>query len=143
MKKILIIILLPIYIFAISLSHKEITKMVESIKVERAGLGLNVLENTPNPFAIEKKVVKEKPKKEKIEVKKVKVIKQPEEIYELTAILNNRAFINGKWYKVGSKIGTYTIKAMGERSVILKNIRGEKRLKIKEREKKFKMFKGN
>ncbi len=142
MKKILIIIL-PIYMFAISLSHKEITKMVESIKVERAGLGLNVLNNTPNPFAIEKRVVKEKPKEKKIEIKKVKIIKQPEEIYELTAILNNRAFINGKWYKVGSKIGTYTIKAMGERSVILKNIRGEKRLKIKEREKKFKMFKGN
>ncbi len=142
MKKILIITL-PIYIFAISLSHKEITKMVESIKVERAGLGLNVLENTPNPFAIEKKVVKEKSKDKKIEVKKVKAIKQPEEVYELMAILNNRAFINGKWYKVGSKIGTYTIKAIGDRTVILRNIRGEKRLKIKEREKKFKMFKGN
>ncbi len=141
MKKILIITL-PIYIFAISLSHKEITKMVESIKVERAGLGLNVLDNTPNPFAIEKKVVKEEPKKE-IEVKKVKIIKEPEEVYELMAILNNRAFINGKWYKIGSKLGTYTIKAIGERTVILRNIRGEKRLKIKEREKKFKMFKGN
>ncbi len=142
MKKILIIIL-PIYISAISLSHQEITQMVESIKVERAGLGLNILDNTPNPFAIEKKVVKEKPKKEKIEVKKVKVIKQPEEVYELTAILNHRAFINGKWYKVDSKIGTYTIKAIGDMSVILRNVRGEKRLKIKEREKKFKMFKGN
>ncbi len=142
MKKILIIIL-PIYISAISLSHQEITQMVESIKVERAGLGLNILDNTPNPFAIEKKVVKEKPKKEKIEVKKVKVIKQPEEVYELTAILNHRAFINGKWYKVDSKIGTYTIKVIGDMSVILRNGRGEKRLKIKEREKKFKMFKGN
>ena len=142
MKKILIIIV-PIYIYAISLSHKEISRMVESIKVERAGLGLNILDNTPNPFAIEKKVIKEKPKKEKIEVKKVKVIKQPEEVYELTAILNHRAFINGKWYKVDSKIGTYTIKAIGDRTVILRNVRGEKRLKIKEREKKFKMFKGN
>ena len=142
MKKILIIIL-PIYISAISLSHQEITQMVESIKVERAGLGLNILDNTPNPFAIEKKVVKEKPKRKKIKVKKNKVIKKPEKIYELTAILNHRAFINGEWYKLNSKIGIYTIKSIGERTVILKGIRGEKILKIKKREKKFKMFKGN
>ncbi len=142
MKKILIIIL-PIYISAISLSHQEITQMVESIKVERAGVDLNILDNTPNPFAIEKKVVKEKPKRKKIKVKKNKVIKKPEKIYELTAILNHRAFINGEWYKVNSDIGIYTIKSIGERTVILKGIRGEKILKIKKREKKFKMFKGN
>ena len=141
MKKILIVIV-PIYISAISLSHQEITKMVESIKLERAGLGLNILDNTPNPFAIEKKVVKEKPK-EKIKVKKVKVKKQPEKVYTLMAILNHRAFIDGKWYRVGSKLGIYTIKAIGDRSVILRDVRGEKILKIKEREKKFKMFKGN
>ncbi len=138
MKKI-VIIALPIYIFGISLSHKEITEMVNRIKVERVGLGLNVLDNTPNPFAIEKRVVKEESKKEEVKIKKVKVI-EPEEVYELKAILNHRAFINGKWYKVGSKLGGYTIKAIGNRTVILRDIRGEKRLKIRERKRKFKMF---
>jgi len=134
-----IMIILPLCLFSKSLSNDEITKMVEKIKEERGGIGLDVLDNTPNPFAIEKEII-EAPKE--IKTKKVKVIKV-EVSYKLTAILNNKAFINKKWYGSGDKIGSYRVNSIGNRSVILKNGSEVKRLIIEKRKKKFKMFKGN
>ncbi len=132
-------IILPLSLYSTSLSHKEITKMVEKIKEERGGIGLDVLDNTPNPFAIEKEII-EMPKEVKIKKAKVEKIK---EFYKLTAILNHKAFINRKWYGVGDKIGSYRVNSIGNRSVILKNVGEIKKLVIEEIKKKFKMFKGN
>ena len=142
--RVVILFVIPIYLFSTSLSHNEITKMVEGIKVERKGVELDILNETPNPFFIVKKKVVKKPPKKVVKPKKPKkIIPIVEEVYNLTAILNHRAFINGKWYKVGSKIGDYTVYAIGDSSTILKSKKGTKRLIIEKRKSKFDIFKGN
>jgi len=144
MKNITIyIILLPLLLYSSSLSHQEITKMVNKIKGERAGISLELLEKTPNPFAIVKKVVAPTKKiKQKIKIKKpIAVV--PTESYTLTAILNHAGFINKKWYRVGDKIGSYKVVHIGKTSATLKRGDEFKRLAIPKRVKKFKLFKGN
>jgi hypothetical protein len=133
---------MSIYLLSASLSHEEITKMVSKIKEERVGVGLDILEGTPNPFAIVKEVVKEEPKEEEVKVKPKPIIRQ-EESYKLTAILNHRAFINKKWYSIGAKLGTYRVYSIGNSSVKLRRGREVKRLVIEERKKKFSIFKGH
>ena len=142
MKKIYIL-LLPLLLYSNSLSHQEITKMVNKIKGERAGISLELLEKTPNPFAIVKKIVEKKEVKEHIKIQKPIAVIVPEEIYELTAILNHAGFINKKWYRVGDEIGSYKVIYIGKTSVTLKRGDEFKRLAIPKREKKFKLFKGN
>jgi hypothetical protein len=113
--------------------------MVNKIKGERVGISLELLEKTPNPFAIVEKVIKKKEEPIKIE-KPIVVI--PTEVYELSAILNHAGFINKKWYRVGDKIGSYKVIHIGKTSVTLKRGDEFKRLAIPKREKKFKLFKG-
>jgi len=141
MKNITILILSSLFLYSSSLSHQEIIKMVNEIKGERAGISLELLEKTPNPFAIVEKVIKKK-EEEPIKVQKPIVV-IPTEIYELSAILNHAGFINKKWYKVGDKIGSYKVIYIGKTSVTLKRGDEFKRLVIPKREKKFKLFKGN
>ncbi len=82
-----------------------------------------------------KKVVKvEKPKKRK------KIIYQP--IIELEAIFGKSAFINGKWYRVGDKIGKYKIIKIGRDSVSLKIGRRVKSLRLIDKERKFLKIRG-
>ena len=115
-----------------SLSSEEITNMISKIKEERAGIALSKLENTENPFIIVKK-------EKAVKVVEKKVIKkvQPEIDYQLHAILNHAAFINGKWYKKGSKLGNYRITYIGKKSVDLTSAEGGKTLSIKKRKSKF------
>jgi len=141
MKKIYIL-LLPLLLYSSSLSHQEITKMVNKIKGERAGISLELLEKTPNPFAIVEKVVEKKEPKQQIKIQKPIVV-VPTEVYELTAILNHAGFINKKWYRVGDEIGSYKVIHIGKTSATLKRGNEFKRLAIPKREKKFKLFKGN
>jgi len=124
---------------ASSLSREKITEMVTKIKVERAGIDIGTLENTPNPFPIikatEVKVKTDDDKPQKI-VAKVKTS------HSLTAILNHRAFIDGKWYERGDSLGSYRVESIGRSSVTLKSANESKTLRIAPRKKKFKMFKG-
>jgi len=138
----IIIILLPLLLYSSSLSHQEITTMVNKIKGERAGVGLEILEKTPNPFAIVEKIVEKKEVKEEIKIQKPIVV-IPTESYKLTAVLNHAGFINKKWYREGDKIGSYKVIHIGKISVTLKRGDEFKRLAIPKREKKFKLFKGN
>jgi hypothetical protein len=139
-KSLLLMNLLSLSLFATSLSHQEISKMVSKIQVERVGIDLATLENTPNPFAIIEEVIEEKPKEVKIDRPKMvkKVIS-----HKLVAILNHAAFIAGKWYKIGDKIGIYTVTTIGKDRITIKNKNESKELIIEKKDKKFKMFKGN
>jgi len=141
MKKIIIVItvLLPMFLYSTSLSHKEITKMVSKIKGERAGISLDILDTTPNPFALIEKKVKEV---KEVKVEKPKFI-EPAPVYTMTAVLNHAAFINKKWYRVGDKLGGYKVIQIGKTYAILKSDKETKKLVIPPRKKKFKMFKGN
>ncbi len=121
------------------LSHTEIKIMVEKIKHQRDGIEISVLETTPNPFAIKEKV-EEEIKKAKIEVKKE--VKK-EVVYHLTAILNHSAFIDGKWYKVGDKIGVFILVSINYDTVDLKSKKEQKKLSIKKEKRKFILNKGD
>jgi len=121
-------------LFCGSLSSEEIVKMVSEIKKERKGISLATLENTGKPFIIrvpKKKVAS--PKAKKVARKMVRV----EEIHTLKAILNKAAFIDGKWYKKGDKIGSYRVKKVSSDSVVLKGTNGTKKLSLKKRKKNF------
>ncbi|HHC11027.1 MAG TPA: hypothetical protein ENK79_00150 [Campylobacterales bacterium] len=135
-----IMFLLPLLLYSASLSHQEITNMVSKIKDERAGISLDILEKTPNPFAIIEKVVEKEV--EEIKVEKPKEI-IPQEVYNITAVLNHAGFINKKWYRVGDKIGSYTVVHIEKSSATLKRGKEYKRLVIPRKKKKFKIFKGD
>jgi len=142
MRKLILIFTLSLFSYSSSLSYDEIAKMVEKIKQKREGIGVDELDDTPNPFTIIKKVVK-KPKKKIVKKKpKKKIIKIIEPTYTLTAILNSRAFINGKWYATGDKIGDYKVAYIGDSIAILKSQRATKRLKIEPQIKKINLFGG-
>ena len=131
MKKISIIsILLSSILFAGSLSSEEITNMITKIKEERVGISLAKLEMTENPFIIHKqKKVVQNVEKTVEEVKK-------EVEYTLHAILNHAAFINGKWYKQGDKLGLYRVVYIGKKSVDLTSEFAKKTLHMKKRKNK-------
>lgn len=139
MKNLLLLFIFSHTLLATSLSHQEINKMVQKIKEERVGIDLATLENTPNPFLIIKEEVQKKIEKK---VKRQQVVKNVV-AHSLVAILNHAAFIDGKWYKVGDKLGSYILTTMDRDRVTLKNNSDKKELIIPKREKKFKMFKGN
>ena len=54
------------------------------------------------------------------------LLKAKEESFKLIAIMNNSANINGKWYKLGQKIGSYRLEDIMDDSVFLKNDHKEK-----------------
>jgi hypothetical protein len=142
MKKtvILFILTLSSILNAATLSHVEIKTMVEKIKHQRDGIEISVLETTPNPFAIVEKVeeVKEEIKKEE----KVQIIKK-EVVHHLSAILNHAAFIDGKWYKVGDKVGAFILVSINYDTVDLKSKKEQKKLSIKKEKRKFILNKGD
>jgi len=49
------------------------------------------------------------------------ILKEPQDEFNLTAIINNKANINGQWVKVGEKIGSYTLIDIMDDSVYLKD----------------------
>ena len=49
------------------------------------------------------------------------VVKSKEESFDLTAIMNNSAHINGKWVRVGERVGTYKLVDVMDDSVYLKD----------------------
>ena len=140
MKNIIkLIFMLSLGLNSATLSHVEIKTMVEKIKYQREGIDISVLKDTPNPFAI-KEVVEEKivEKKESKVVKKKVLI-----VHTLTAILNHAAFIDGKWYKIGDKVGTFTLVSINYDSVDLKSKTEQKKISIKKEKRKFILNKGD
>ena len=109
--------------YGLSLSHAEITNMVEKIKQERTGIKLEYLASTPNPFNINKR-------DEKVDETPVEEVVFKEVVYNLTAIFNRAAFINGKWYKSGEQVDNYTVSKVGKESVILVDGGNKKTLRL-------------
>ncbi len=120
--KLLIIILLGGTILAKS-PYPDIDQLIEKVKQKRVGLDPQKIKKLKNPFVNEKKLIKIIKKKIEKEIKKKK-----RKIFRLQAIFNDRAKINGRWYKLGSKIEGFKIVAIRENYVILQ--RGNKTLKL-------------
>ncbi|SFV89855.1 hypothetical protein MNB_SV-4-1038 [hydrothermal vent metagenome] len=95
------------------LSVKQIEKMIERIHLKREGVGLDVLENTKEPFII----VKEENNETIVKVPK----DEPDAKLMLHAIMGKKAYINDGWKKEGDAVLGYTIKYVGKRGVVLRN----------------------
>ena len=130
MKKIFILLLsFGSLLWSGSLSSAEIINMIGKIKEEREGINITTLENTPNPFLI----VKPKVPEVIDDVIKEVMLAVPQHEYLLSAIFNKAAFIDGKWYKVGSKLNEYRIGYIGKNSVNLLSENAKKTLTMKKK----------
>lgn len=139
MKKILIILgLMTSFIYA-DLSLAEIQKMVTKIHEKRAGVNLETLEETKEPFVrleedennVSTFVIPEKDKE--IEAEDVRLI--------LHAIVNGKAYLNDEWVKIGNSILGYTLKHIGKRGVVLRNGNRIKKLFLKKQQESFILLK--
>ncbi len=90
---------------------KEYDKMFESINTPRKGLNETNINKLQDPFLIQKY------SKKTISDDNA----SSSEVLGLHAIFNDRAKINNKWYKVGEKVGDYTLKKIKASSVMLVN----------------------
>ncbi len=88
----------------------SIDQMIEEIKKPRKGVAMSELATTPNPFVVLKRDDNSSspiatPKKE--------------ENLVLGGILNEKAFINGTWHKIGDEVYGYKLHFIGTKGVVL------------------------
>ena len=67
------------------------------------------------------------------------IIKEPQDEFNLTAIINDKANINGQWVKIGEKIGSYTLVDIMDDSVYLKDGNRSKTVFFGKKNKKIKI----
>ncbi len=111
MKKIMISYISILIFTQADISIQQIQNMVDQIHQKRPGIGLEALENTKEPFL---KVVEENTTVIKPAMKK-------EQKMTLHAILNDKAYINGKWLKTGDSILGFVLKYIGAKGVVLQS----------------------
>ncbi|RLA58161.1 MAG: hypothetical protein DRQ78_12555 [Epsilonproteobacteria bacterium] len=108
MKSILIILmLLSAYVYA-DLSTKDIENMVDKIYKKRTGMTLGNLSDIEDPFV-----------RIEVEDNVTKVIAMTEIQFFLKGIMNNRAYINDKWYDINDIVSGYTLKHVGKKGIVL------------------------
>lgn len=81
---------------------KKIDNLIDKIKVKRVGLNSSEIKILKDPFHYNKKAIL----KGKKRIYKRHFYKH---YYRLYAIINDKAKIDGKWYKIGSQIGKYKL----------------------------------
>ena len=135
MKKITIISLAAVILLASEVD--EIDKIVQKINSKRVGtLPKKELSSVISPMI---KIVVEKNETVKDNNKSVIKTKVKDDNFVLAAILNNSAFINGNWYKVGDMVGKYKLIEVMDDSVLLKNGKKTKLILFKENNNKIKI----
>ena len=113
--KALFILIIPFYLFSNEL--KWVDQQIDAIKPPRVGIIKSEVHKVPDPFIFLKNKPKKKSNKKSSKSKRIyskKTISKnsvviPKINFSVDAIINKSAFINGKWYKLGSKIGSFTI----------------------------------
>jgi len=115
-------ILLILFVFLSTLFSNEllwVDKQINSILPDRKGIDKKQINFLKSPFVTLLKSNKNEIKKNyKINKRRYKSKKV---YFNLGAIMNNSALINGHWYKTGKKINGYKIKIINNASVILVN----------------------
>ncbi len=86
----------------------KIDNMVEKIKERRVGIEMKKLSSTPDPFVIVGQIDAT-----------VIAPKKKDETIILGGIINQKAFLNGKWCKLGDSAGAYTLHYIGKKGVVL------------------------
>lgn len=129
MKTLLIIsscVLLSSIVSATELSWVD--EQIEAIKPPRKSSKISSIKN-PFIFLEKNGYVKPEPKPEELKVIVSKtnadgtvttIIKKKKLTYNLNAIMNSSALINGKWYKKNDKVYSYTLVKIGKAQVTLK-----------------------
>jgi len=104
---------------------KDYKMMFDRIGQQRIGAAVKKIESVRPPFIRLKAA-----KKEKVIVKKdgTKIAVKVKAEFDLQAIMNNRAKISGKWYRVGDKVAEYMLAAVQTNGVFLQNNEFKKRL---------------
>ena len=111
MKNLLIMVtLLSVSLYA-DLSPEQVENMVQKIHEKRAGVDLETLANTKNPFVSEKV-------EEEIAIVEVPKEKKQGSI-SLHAIMSGKAFINDGWRDINDTVMGYKLKYVGKRGVVL------------------------
>ena len=83
-------------------SFKNIDNLIEKIKIKRVGLNSYEIKKLKDPFFYSNKRITLRAKRKLFN----KTIKP---YYRLSAIFNDKAKINGRWYKIGSRVGKYRL----------------------------------
>jgi len=107
---------------------KDYQMMFRKIGEQRIGAAIQKIEAVKAPF------VRLNPEeKKKVIVKKdgTKIAVKVKAEFDLQAVMNSRAKISGKWYKVGQKVGEYTLASIRSDSVFLQNNEFKKRLTLR------------
>jgi hypothetical protein len=113
---------------------EEIDRLVAQIKAPRVGLENRQIQTAKDPFIYMKEG---KPMIKRPTLRRPKGVK-----FYLSAIVDKRIKINGKWYGLGQKVQGYAIAAIIGDSVVLKKRRKTIRVfMLKTRSKKIKMTK--
>ena len=109
-----------------------VDKEIEAIKPPRKGASLRSVALLKDPFVFLKRE-KDKKKKKKSSTPPLVVPKnvikrqsdatkqKASQTLKLKAVINNSALIDGQWYKVGAKIGSYKVVKISLEEVILQN----------------------
>jgi len=128
MRKLLIILTLLTSLIHADISVDQIRDMVTKIHKQRAGISLETLESTKEPFM---HIQKESNVTSPVVQKKV------ETNMVLHSILNGKAYINNGWKSLDSIVDGYTLKYIGEKGVILRNENQIKKLFLRKNRENF------
>ena len=128
MKKLLIILILLTSLMHADISVNQIRDMVTKIHKQRAGISLETLKSTKEPFM---HIQKESNVTSPVVPKKV------ETNMVLHSILNGKAYINNGWKSLDSIVDGYTLKYIGEKGVVLRNENQIKKLFLRKNRENF------
>jgi hypothetical protein len=110
-----------------------IDRMIDSIKKPRPGLPLEGLSLELSPF-----------KPHIIELNTTASIteKVQEKVFVLNAIMNHRAYIDGKWYKKDDEVADYVLRFIGTRGVVMTREQSVMKLFLNKKDQDIFTFKG-
>ncbi|HHO42366.1 MAG TPA: hypothetical protein ENN12_03300 [Epsilonproteobacteria bacterium] len=112
-----------------SLSVEEIENKIVKIDGPRSGINLATLDNVSDPFVYP--VVVSQNDENSTSTKRI----------VLSGLMNNRAYINDNWVKVGDDVMGYKVGYIGKNGVILNKGSKVKKLFLKEKKKSLIQFK--
>ncbi len=127
MKKIIILSILSSFLFA-NITLEEIDMMIDKIKKPRDGILLEALSSTPDPF---KQLITP------LEVASTadKLLLKKDKDFSLNAIMNGKAFIDGKWHIITDVVSDYEVMFIGKKGVVLSRERNIIKLFLKKKKK--------
>jgi len=130
MKRIIILLLLLLLSSSLfgNITLEEIDMMIDKIKKPRDGILLEALSSTPDPFKQLIPPVSVASSSDKLLLKKDKD-------FSLNAIMNGKAFIDGKWHIVKDIVSDYEVMFIGKKGVVLSRERNIIKLFLKKKKK--------